>query len=146
MHYRKMQFLDIETLRVYKWISTKIMTEIFPQMEPLNYKISQQSDFSTRSVGSAYDNIESIGYLWSNTRKLVPSHLKKQYLFKGFNIWHKKVYVKRVLLLNLEDIHLPSGMYLRLRSILYSCFIFSMIYFFVRQDAWLWLAFRNGYF
>ena len=66
------------------------MTEIFPQLEPLNYKISQQSDFWTRPVGSAYDNIESIGYLWSNTRKLVPSHLKKQYLFKGFNIWHKK--------------------------------------------------------
>lgn len=63
MHYRKMQFLDIETLRVYKWISTKIMTEIFPQLESLNYKISQQSDFSTRPVGSAYDNIESIGYL-----------------------------------------------------------------------------------
>lgn len=38
LHYRKIQFLDTEMLRVYKWIFTKIMAEIFPQMELLNYK------------------------------------------------------------------------------------------------------------
>ena len=63
IYYRKIRFLNTEMLRVYKWISTKIMTGVFPQMEPLNYKISKQSDFSTRPVKSAYDSIEPIGYL-----------------------------------------------------------------------------------
>lgn len=38
LHYRKIQFLDTEMLRVYKRTFTKIMAEIFPQMELLNYK------------------------------------------------------------------------------------------------------------
>ena len=63
IHNRSIQVLAAKMFRVYKGIIPKIMTEVFPLIQPLNYNIRHQPDFSTRTVKSVYYSTESLGFL-----------------------------------------------------------------------------------
>ena len=64
-HHRNIQVLSSEIFRVCKGTSPKIMKEVFPRSQPLNYNIRNQLDFSTRTVESVYYGYRIIRISWT---------------------------------------------------------------------------------
>ena len=81
--------------RVCKGISPKIMTEVFPLSQPLNYNIRHQSEFSTRIVQSVFFGIELLGYLGPKIWNLIPTQVKNEESQESFKSCIKRREAKK---------------------------------------------------
>lgn len=70
IHYRNTQVLTTEMFAVGKGISPKILTEVLPLIQPLNYIMRHPPDFPTTTVKSVSYGTESLGNLGPNILEL----------------------------------------------------------------------------